>query len=85
MLPAGEIGEIAVRAAHATRTYFNLPAATALAKIQDAADGGFYHRMGDAGYFDAEGHLVSESYKQTADHFLAVLLDWLVRGCSPPR
>ena len=35
--------------------------------------------------FDPEGHLVSESYKQTVDHFLAVLLDWLVRGCSPPR
>lgn len=56
-LPAGEIGEIAVRAAHATRTYFNLPAATALAKIQDAANGGFYHRMGDVGYFDRSGRL----------------------------
>jgi acyl-CoA synthetase (AMP-forming)/AMP-acid ligase II len=56
-LQAGEIGEIAVRAAHATRTYFNLPAATALAKIQDAADGGFYHRMGDVGYFDRSGRL----------------------------
>lgn len=56
-LPAGKIGEIAVKAAHATRTYFNLPAATALAKIADAADGGFYHRMGDLGYFDAQGRL----------------------------
>lgn len=56
-LPAGEIGEIAVKAAHATRTYFNLPAATALAKIADTADGGFYHRMGDLGYFDAQGRL----------------------------
>jgi len=56
-LPAGEIGEIVVKAAHATRTYYNLPLATALAKIQDPADGGFYHRMGDLGYFDAHGRL----------------------------
>ena len=56
-LPAGEIGEIAVKAAHATRTYFNLPEATALAKIQDLAGGGFYHRMGDVGYFDERGRL----------------------------
>ena len=34
-LPAGEIGEIAVKAAHASRSYFNLPAATALAKIEE--------------------------------------------------
>lgn len=56
-LPAGEIGEIAVKAAHATRAYFGLPAATALAKIPDGADGSFYHRMGDVGYFDAQGRL----------------------------
>ena len=56
-LPAGEIGEIAVKAAHATRAYYNLPAATALAKIQDPANGGFYHRMGDVGYFDEHGRL----------------------------
>jgi len=56
VLPTGEIGEIAVKAAHATRTYFNLPEATALAKIQHPA-GGFYHRMGDVGYFDGHGRL----------------------------
>jgi acyl-CoA synthetase (AMP-forming)/AMP-acid ligase II len=56
-LPAREIGEIAVKAAHATKTYFNLPAATALAKIPDPASGGFYHRMGDVGYFDELGRL----------------------------
>ncbi len=56
-LPAGEIGEIAVKAAHASRSYFDLPAATALAKIEDAAGGGFYHRMGDVGYFDPRGRL----------------------------
>ncbi len=54
-LSAGEIGEIAVKAAHATRTYFNLPGATALAKIPDGA--AFYHRMGDVGYFDTKGRL----------------------------
>ena len=53
----GEIGEIAVKAAHATRDYFDLPAATALAKIRDPANGGFYHRMGDVGYFDGRGRL----------------------------
>jgi acyl-CoA synthetase (AMP-forming)/AMP-acid ligase II len=55
-LPAGETGEIAVQAAHASRSYFNLPAATALAKIPDAA-GGSYHRMGDLGYMDERGRL----------------------------
>jgi len=56
-LPAGEIGEIAVKAAHATKAYFNLPGPTALAKIPDPANGGFYHRMGDVGYFDELGRL----------------------------
>ena len=56
-LPAGEIGEIAVKAAHATKIYFNLPGPTALAKIPDPANGGFYHRMGDVGYFDELGRL----------------------------
>ena len=55
-LPAGEIGEIAVKAAHASRSYYNLPAASALAKIPDAA-GGFHHRMGDLGYADEHGRL----------------------------
>ena len=56
-LGTGEIGEIAVRSEHVSRSYFNLPDATALAKIQDTANGGFYHRMGDVGYFDAGGRL----------------------------
>jgi acyl-CoA synthetase (AMP-forming)/AMP-acid ligase II len=56
-LQPGDIGEIVVKATHATRTYFNLPAATALSKILDAANGGFYHRMGDVGYFDRSGRL----------------------------
>ncbi len=56
-LPAGEVGEIAVKAVHATKNYFNLPGPTALAKIPDPANGGFYHRMGDVGYFDELGRL----------------------------
>ena len=56
-LPAGETGEIAVKAGHATRAYLDLPEATALAKIQDPVNGGFYHRMGDVGYVDASGRL----------------------------
>ena len=56
-LPAGEIGEIAVKAVHATRCYFELPAATALSKIPDTVHGGFYHRMGDVGYLDGQGRL----------------------------
>ena len=39
-----------------TRSYFNRPEATALAKIT-VADGTFYHRMGDLGCFDAQGRL----------------------------
>jgi olefin beta-lactone synthetase len=56
-LPVGEIGEIAVKAAHATTTYFELPAATTLAKIADPTKGALYHRMGDLGYYDPQGRL----------------------------
>ena len=38
-----------------------------------------------AAAFDAAGRLVDETHRQNADHFLSTLLDWLVRGCSPPR
>jgi olefin beta-lactone synthetase len=53
----GEIGEIAVQGPHVTRVYFNRPEATVLAKILDGPGGGFYHRMGDLGYLDAQGRL----------------------------
>jgi acyl-CoA synthetase (AMP-forming)/AMP-acid ligase II len=56
-LPVGEIGEIAVSAAHASRTYFGLSGATALAKIPDPPNKRFFHRMGDLGYFDVQGRL----------------------------
>lgn len=52
----GEIGEIAVRGPWVTPSYFNRPQATALAKINVEGDG-FYHRMGDIGYFDDRGRL----------------------------
>ena len=53
----GEIGEIVVKALHASRSYFDMPGSTDLAKIQDRVNGGFYHRMGDLGYYDAAGRL----------------------------
>jgi len=51
----GEIGEIVVKGLNVTRIYYNREGATKLAKIRD----GDYirHRMGDLGYFDAEGNL----------------------------
>ena len=35
--------------------------------------------------FDANGRLIDEGLLESLDHFLEVLLDWLERGCSPPR
>jgi acyl-CoA synthetase (AMP-forming)/AMP-acid ligase II len=57
LLPPGAIGEIVVRGPRVTREYFKRPDATGLAKIDDPADGGFYHRMGDVGYLDESGRL----------------------------
>ncbi|MFP4321100.1 MAG: fatty acid CoA ligase family protein [Anaerolineales bacterium] len=51
----GEIGEITVKSPTASRGYYNRPEADKLAKIQDGA--GFWHRMGDLGYFDDQGRL----------------------------
>lgn len=51
----GEIGEIVVKGQNVTRSYYNREAATRLAKIQDGNE--VCHRMGDLGYFDAEGNL----------------------------
>src|SRR5262249_42173129 len=56
-LPPGEIGEIAVQGPIVSREYYQRPQATALAKIADPDNGGFYHRLGDLGYFDATGRL----------------------------
>jgi acyl-CoA synthetase (AMP-forming)/AMP-acid ligase II len=56
----GQVGEITVAGPTATDSYFNRDAATRLAKIAERlSDGGerIVHRMGDLGYFDAEGRL----------------------------
>lgn len=57
ILAAGEMGEITVKGQMASREYFQRNDSTALAKIVDEGDGGFYHRMGDIGYFDEQGRL----------------------------
>jgi acyl-CoA synthetase (AMP-forming)/AMP-acid ligase II len=59
-LPAGDVGEITVAGPTATDTYYNRDAATAVAKIRETLPDGtvrVVHRMGDVGYFDAEGRL----------------------------
>ena len=59
-LPAGEIGEIIVRGPVVTKSYDELPEATALAKVFDSQPGGpaaVWHRLGDLGYLDASGRL----------------------------
>jgi acyl-CoA synthetase (AMP-forming)/AMP-acid ligase II len=55
VLPPGAVGEIVVRGEMVTRSYFERPDANALAKIPDGDQ--TWHRMGDLGYFDAEGRL----------------------------
>ena len=62
-LPVGEIGEIIVRGPCVTRAYDDAHSdrakdANAKAKIADGSvPEGFWHRMGDCGYFDAQGRL----------------------------
>ena len=54
-MPVGEVGEITVCGPTVTSAYFGRPEATRLAKID--REGQTVHRMGDVGYFDAEGRL----------------------------
>ena len=54
-LPAGEIGEILVRAPSTTRAYFRREEPTRLAKIPDGDT--VWHRMGDVGWLDETGRL----------------------------
>lgn len=56
-LPAGQIGEILVSGPMVTRTYDQLPEATAAAKVADPVAGRFWHRMGDCGFLDDSGQL----------------------------
>lgn len=51
----GVVGEITVAGPSATEAYHARPQATALAKIRDGER--IVHRMGDVGYFDAQGRL----------------------------
>jgi acyl-CoA synthetase (AMP-forming)/AMP-acid ligase II len=56
----GVIGEITVAGPSATDEYFARPEATRMAKIRErvsAREERVVHRMGDLGYFDAEGRL----------------------------
>ena len=55
-LRTGEIGEILVRGPHVSPAYAGDPASTRANKIADA-DGGVWHRLGDAGYLDEAGRL----------------------------
>lgn len=54
-VPTGEVGEIVVQGAVVTREYFRHPEGTRAAKIPDSE--GFWHRIGDVGYFDETGRL----------------------------
>ncbi|MGA1794162.1 MAG: fatty acid CoA ligase family protein [Thermoplasmatota archaeon] len=56
VLPPGDIGEICVKGPTATKEYYKRKEATRAAKIKDPS-GGFWHRMGDTGYFDENGDL----------------------------
>jgi acyl-CoA synthetase (AMP-forming)/AMP-acid ligase II len=60
-LRRGTIGEIIVRGPVVTRTYDDMPPATAAAKItfphNFSKNAGYWHRMGDCGYFDEGGRL----------------------------
>lgn len=54
-LAIGEVGEIVVTGPSVTKAYDRLPEATRLAKIEE--QGRVWHRLGDLGYFDADGWL----------------------------
>ncbi|MDP5054388.1 MAG: AMP-binding protein, partial [Congregibacter sp.] len=56
LLATGAIGEIIVSGPTTTDSYWQRTAQTRLAKTRDP-DGQLWHRMGDAGYFDAQGRL----------------------------
>jgi acyl-CoA synthetase (AMP-forming)/AMP-acid ligase II len=55
-LPAGSVGELAVRGPVVTLGYAGLPEATRMARIVEP-DGTVWHRMGDLGRIDDEGRV----------------------------
>ena len=52
-LPTGQIGELLVSGPVVTREYVTRVESNALGKVEDGAR--IWHRMGDAGYLDAQG------------------------------
>lgn len=54
-LPQGATGEIVVKGPVVNSEYFGLPEINRLSKIKEGSE--IWHRMGDAGYFDAKGRL----------------------------
>jgi acyl-CoA synthetase (AMP-forming)/AMP-acid ligase II len=56
VLPPGEIGEIVAKGAHVSPAYYRDEPNTTKHKIA-AKDGGFFHRIGDAGYADRDGRI----------------------------
>lgn len=56
-LPPGQVGEFVVRGPVVTKSYYNRPEQTRLAKIHDPRTGETLHRMGDVGYLDEHGRL----------------------------
>ncbi|MDD4280343.1 MAG: fatty acid CoA ligase family protein [Candidatus Sumerlaeales bacterium] len=57
MCDTNEIGEIIVHGKVTTQSYYRKDNETRLSKIYDAQNQWYWHRMGDCGYFDAEGNL----------------------------
>jgi len=54
-LTPGEIGEIIINSPNVTKAYYKMPKETSEAKIYEGDT--VWHRMGDVGYLDNEGHL----------------------------
>lgn len=54
-LPPNAIGEIVVKGPMVTKTYFNRPRSTELAKMREGD--AVWHRMGDLGYLDGDGRV----------------------------
>lgn len=54
-VPLGDIGELVVLGDHVGKEYFRNAEATTANKIRDD-QGQIWHRMGDTGYFDSDGH-----------------------------
>ncbi len=86
LVPDGEPGEIVVQGPVVTRSYFARPEATALAKIDDPASGGFWHRMGDLGRRDDRGRIwfLRPQVASGANRFRDPVYDPCARGSSTP-